>query len=490
MLSNSIIIQKKHSSFLFTTDLESDDIISELQLGLFLEKLPSNEDKKVNIAFVVGEGNSAIKVLRQEKMIENFKAIGLLKKCNLQIIRGYNSFDGSQKDFKTDGLESLSKNTVNLTLDKEAANKAKNENYENALRMQSDKEIINFLSANPNTAIINLKPPRELISISKTSAGNNILSKHKFYGTGSYNHRSLFDKNNIQAGQNELINLLNKFNETFIFETYSGHEENSTSIENSPLLFEMLANAKLGELLYYLDKFIDLWADHLLAADRLNLPKHLNCLVETKEIDVSQSEEIQKMFNSKKSDISNDQFSKCKQMVKSLVEKLKGNKIKLASAQKVDRLLKKWANITGCSKQFVNADPALTAIIFGNCPQTTYNFRKTKVSFNGSYTVLNENKDQSSNVHICLPGNLSVTDYNSLRKTERDTKQKPAILQEAQNGLFIEIQKDLLKTTSDIHSATQKLNKAKIAGLQTESMFMMTQEKVTSVTQGQLEYKF
>jgi hypothetical protein len=545
MLSHSIIAQKKHSDFIFSTDLESDDIVSILQFAQFLKELNTKgEVKQSNVAFLVGEGNSAIKVERLKKYLTHLQSLGFFQQCELQIIRGYSHHWGPQKDFKTDGQESLSQEEIQQILQKEAANEAKQDigDYENNLQMIAQNQIVDFLSKYPNTAMINLKPPRELIDISKSPEKKAVLSKSVYYGTGSYNHRALFDPKKKKACQDELLGLLKQFKETFVFETYSAHESNSTSMKNAPALFGMLASAKPKESLYFLAKFIDLWGDHLLAADRAALPKQLAQLVEAKQINKEEEKALLTMFNDKRAHISDDQFSHYKKMFASLGNKIEnanktvtallaadremlptkltqlieakqidveqgkallttlGDKIDninedqmtqckkmleslltknnetLTCLQKIGRLLGKWANITECDRQFVNADPALTAVLFGHCSQASFNMAKTAISFNGDYTVLSEAKEQASNIHICLPGNLSVMEYNNLRNSEKELKEKPASLKEAQKFLFSEVQNSLLKTIKIIHEETQQLAQSEQSNLIAKSVFSGSKE--------------
>lgn len=487
MLTHSPLVKKNHLNYVFSTDLESDDLVAELQFAEFLKELANKEAKQqINVAFLVGEGYSAIKVARQEKMIASLKEAGFLqhKNLHLQVIRGYNDFTGSQKSFLADGQECLSEEEIATTLEKAA--EVKNEQ----VQITAQQQLTEFLEKHPNTAIINIKPPRELLDIAKTAAGKELLAGHCYYGTGSYNHRATIDPKKKAENQQELLSLLNSFKETFLFETYSAHESNSLSMNNTPALFSLLDDAKPGEPLYYLAHFIDAWGEYLLAEDRQSLPKHLTVLQKAGQLDEKQVQALHALFKGQRADITTEQFAGHKAFLKQLSDKLgkiespnEEQKAALASSQKLDRLLGKWSNITESRRQFVNADPAWTSIIFGQCQPASYHLAKTQLDFNGDYTILKESKD--SRVHICLPGQLSVTEYNDMRKP----KEKPAALKEAQAALFVEIQQHILATVKNIHDATKsaKLASAASSSLSSDQRLFKAKKEETPALSPALE---
>src|SRR5439155_2886452 len=127
-----------------------------------------------------------------------------------------------------------------------------------------------------------------------------------------------------------------------------------------------------------------------LSANPKILISNLPFIVEKNLIsDVEQGKAILSIFAADPKNISDEKFEQCKKLLESI--KNKNNEI-LTCLQKVGRLLTKWTNITECERQFVNADPAWTAILFGHCSPKSYQMTKTEISFNGDYTVLNEAK--------------------------------------------------------------------------------------------------
>src|SRR5690348_8805420 len=92
-----------YNNFLYCTDLEPDDIISIMIFVLRISQQAKQSITPINVSFLVGEGDSRIKFARIQKIIENYRSVGLLENVNISYIQGYSDFKGAQKDFKTDG---------------------------------------------------------------------------------------------------------------------------------------------------------------------------------------------------------------------------------------------------------------------------------------------------------------------------------------------------------------------------------------------------
>ena len=99
-----------------------------------------------------------------------------------------------------------------------------------------------------------------------------IFKNHVFACTGSYNFRTVYwDPKTKTATQQKIIDLLNSFAKSYVYETYSTTNKNSTDSYNAPAFFSLVENADKNTILGKLKIFIQDFADHTLSGDRKRL---------------------------------------------------------------------------------------------------------------------------------------------------------------------------------------------------------------------------
>lgn len=208
-------------NILITTDLEPDDLIALL---ILVKNIP----KDIKIGFVVGEGHSRIKYQR------------IARYCELMNFKNYKVFEsiGSTKDFVYDGLDIFNSEFVENIREN---NKSLSEINLNGLKTL--KEFIN----SGETAIIMLKPPRELMEI--WSNDNSFFNKTKMIGYMSFNLRSLW--NSKQWSQQQVVDFLNSFESVIYYETFLATGEKNSMSKSTKFPFDKLPG--------YIKKLISLW---------------------------------------------------------------------------------------------------------------------------------------------------------------------------------------------------------------------------------------
>jgi len=425
---------KNHESYLFCTDLEPDDVQAQRQLFQHLKLLAQTENPIVQrrVCFVVGEGHGPLKYARQQRLIEQFKAEGLLSdNIAIQIIEGCSTDHGPQRGFEEEGFEVLTQAEIAI------ARKRPREPIETV-----NKNISEFIKVNKNTLVISLKPVFELLNLHKRDP--DIFKQHVFAGSGGFNFRAIFPKrpfkNNfkaadpyraalkkyeidLQLSQESVINLLNAFKEAYMYETFTATRTSSTSELNAAEFFKSLKAASRASSLGSLKVLIENWGEHLLSKDRAGLPEVLQEIINRSAGKInSQDQTI--ILDNVCIKLYKELSAETLQSIYAVVDKVKdalGQNDSIYVGLK--RLVNKWKNMTECGLQFVNADPGILAVMTGAC-EDTLELKPVKLSFIGDYTRLAALPAGKPIIFSYAPKGLSIDDVQKddklLEPAEKD----------------------------------------------------------------------
>ena len=454
-----IVRINQHQNFLYYTDLEPDDVVSIMIFVYRISQQAKQSITPIKLAFLVGEGDSAIKIARMQKLINEYKEIGLLQNTEISLIQGYSDYSGAQKEFLADGEDLLSTKEIN------EAKQIFPNGSDPKTKQQARSNINQFLTTNPNTLVISLKPMRELQDIANEN--NMVFNQHVLACTGSYNFRSICSgTESEEALQKKLVMLLNSFSRSYIYETYSTTETNSTSSLNATEFFNLVTRADKNTLLGKLKIFIDNWKNYLLENDR-----KVGLLEVLKKLNTAINEENQQAFkHALNGDFTENAWKLLRPIIDEGQKKYVDNKELLSAFQKLGRLLGKWKNITQAPMQIVNADPGLLAVLTGDCDAHLC-IQPVEIAFQGQFTILKlpeENKTESCRTFVYLPGaKTTLTNYLQLREQEKEQKTKPKELQISQEDLLNDINRVITTTGIEINALTmshqQKLQRSTIS---------------------------
>lgn len=449
---------QKHTNFLYATDLEPDDIVS---LMLFISQISEQAKQSpipLKIAFLVGEGNSAIKVARMNKLIEKYQNIGLLKNVCTSVIQGYSDIYGAQKNFKEDGKDLLSEQEIKSAL------QTLPDGTQSETKLRACDSVKGFLNDHANTLVISIKPMRELQDL--YNKDNTVFQNHVLACTGSYNFRSICwsrEKAEEARLQANLLNMCNAFSQSYIYETFSTTESNSTSNQNAPAFFNLVENAADDELLGTLRLFINQWKMHLLADDRRRLPELLNKLN-----DILSPEQKELFSTALQSNFTDDYWKVLRPIVDENLKKFAENKEAIDNLQSLSRLMGKWKNLTQAHLQTVNADPGLIAVLTGACDDNL-SIQAAKFGFQGAYTQLSQ-PDENTHTLVYLPGkDTTLAQYLAWRQTENASKCKVVELKSLQENLLNNINTAITTSGNYIQALTMQTHLQKAARLVTLS---------------------
>ncbi len=227
--------------FAIFTDLEPDDVLAIYTLLKY--------KKQKFVLFIVGEGNSNIKVERMSYFAKLMKNDGVLE--NYRILKGF----PSEKDYFNEGLaESIELKEIPHCL-----------TYNDVF---NDDFFKNKILENETFNMIYIKPVYELLFIP-----DNIANLTHFICYGSFNIRTVsISKNPIEFPKidntmtykimEDLIN--NKFKSTFLFDTFNAFgSNNSINGTKNPEFFLKLENSNQESLKYFY-KLMLYWNMHIL----------------------------------------------------------------------------------------------------------------------------------------------------------------------------------------------------------------------------------
>lgn len=244
------------------TDLEPDDIIAIT----LLENYNKAQKNKYKFNYIVGEGDSLTKTFRMEKLLQILNEN--LKKYD-NIFQGFDS----DKKYESDGFELLETNNffkkINIDHNLEKDFYKNLEWYskfelDNKNKLFTSQDNLEYDSKNKSKIYMDhyktlhkeadfnicLKPPRELIKLWKNIDID--LSNKTVAIYGSFNIRCLMKK----YSKDNIIDFLNSFKETYLYETYHMTDNNSFF---SPLLTKekmsgyILRNIYFWNLSIYVD---------------------------------------------------------------------------------------------------------------------------------------------------------------------------------------------------------------------------------------------
>lgn len=382
------------NSVLIATDLEPDDFIAILIALDEISKKAPRLDQPFQLGFLVGEGHSGIKLARINAMLDKAKKIGLLDNVNVTTIQGYSHYQGSQKNFITDGREILSEQALH-----DATSNAP-DIISSEDRAKTQRQILEFFYQSQESLVISLKPLHEFQDLLREYEVT--LHHQTFVCTGSYNFRASWkwlppdpalskseaeaqQRKQLQREQAKTLTLLDNFKDALVYETHSTTEKNATNAQNAPDLFASIQSASDNSLIKSFQQLMMNWTQHLLQKDREDISQYVEKLS-----DVLTKEDCLAFNKVRQQDFETSLFQQLKQTIQGNLCKLENNKEphtanQISYLQKLDRIIMKWKNLTAEGMQFVNADPGLAAVLTGQCDKEIY-FPITTMKFNGEYT--------------------------------------------------------------------------------------------------------
>jgi len=409
---------KEHESYLFCTDLEPDDIQAQLQFFAHLQLLHSIEKETVKrtVGFVVGEGHAPLKCMRQERLIAQYKAEGLINNnINSLIIEGYSTDFGPQQGFVKEGLEVLTQAEINQA---RASSRTNGETI--------NKTIFEFISTHKKLLVVSLKPVVELLQLHAQCP--TIFAQSVFAGTGSFNFRATFPKKpfkakykeawlyetavqqyniNLEKAQKKIITLIYSFKETYIYETFTATRIASTSELNAADFFTRVKAAPRTSALGILKVHIENWNEHLLGQKKADLPLTLQEISYIAKGKITESD-IQIILDNVYVKSYKTLATEAIQNIYSALDKIKNTLGPNESMYvRLKRLVTKWKNMTEAGLQFVNADPGLIAAMTGACEEAL-EWKAVKLAFNGEHTTLIEPFSIKTLIFSYAPKGLSV----------------------------------------------------------------------------------
>lgn len=450
----------QYDHYVISTDLEPDDTGFLLLFISSVSKHPRLDG--VTIAFLVGEGDSRIKMMRIKKFLAEARKLGLLPLPDSAItfIQGYTNFFGSQEKFTDDGKESL---------DDVQIMQAKSEYPDGTLidtHAQSRAQIKDFLALHPNTLVISVKPMQELLDIADEDAS--VFNSHSLAYSGSYNFRVTWEYvEDVRAVQNKHIDLIHAFGQSLGYEGFSATDTTFISEATSDL-FNILEDTN-APLLQAWHKGIKLWNRYLLAGDREDFPQQLKVLAQIPDSiteEILSAEEIQLLRNPQRFvEIFNQPYTETAAGIKPMLDQLQKPRPGLSASQIADiaylsRTVRRWKCMTEAGEQIINVDPGLMACLIDNDVAT---FVPVTIDFDDrGYTQLTPPTGKSHSFFV-LPAGVSLAkhrEYLALKDMhhvagstqEQRLQQLSAQIQPRQKDLYKAIHQALLNTALEVNA--------------------------------------
>ena len=405
-----------HHSFLLTTDLEPDDVIAIIKIVQAISKQAESSSDPLKLTIVLGEGNSNIKYAFMEKLIERFKSINLLQnmevEClvDVECVRGFSNFNGSQEGYIDDGKPLLNDEEIQSILKKPIEDKT-----------ATLQKIKSFLATNDNTLVIAMKPFGEFLEIEP-----DLFHPHTLVAYGSYNFRETWkstDKNTETELKKKVLTMLNAFAASYIYERWFTVQQTCYSLENDPELFESIIGAKDQSILNIINIMIHNWNNHIIKSQFDDYGKYLEVLF-AKNIFTESEKTFLKQVNPESQN--KKLYSEIKALIESKLQVVTNNDEPVF--EKLKRGIILLENLTS-SMQFVNADADLIAVVTGSC-EHAITAAPANFSFNGAKTgILPPTSD--TNTYVFLPGaDTSVEKYLQWQREQSNE------LKAAQANLF------------------------------------------------------
>ena len=388
--------KRQQADIIMSHDGEPDDIkaLAALVGALTQYKQP------IKLTFLVGEGNSGIKILRMQKLIEILQEQGVLKdNITINVIQGY----GSNKNFELDGVELFgSKENVDTAL---AASKLGNgvslEEHQAALEKLAD-----IFRKNPETFVIATKPPREFIDLCMAEETAELMRSATYWGTFSFNIRTLMSeaedaqvqgedkKAAVLATQASIFKFLSSFKQLYYFESFFAlGSVNSFNETDSASLFAHLDETAFGHAFSQLMKN---WNAHILGTDPEKIAKYAKDDV-MREIVLST--------------LSTNWTAESERVIRDALtfDTIADEKDRKKEEGGIDRKIKKWQNITSKGAQFIAADPVGVLACLGETSHINLQALPFHVNFSEScYTVLSTSEaggaaKAGASVYVIVP---------------------------------------------------------------------------------------
>lgn len=249
-MNNSLLLKitdNLKKQIIIMTDLEPDDLIAiDMLYKYMLKHAVTTKYLFQDPIFIVGEGNSTMKVLRTQTYY-NYNCID-----KVIIKEGYSSsknfnYDGHDIDLYVDENNVIKNKQNNVAIDHYKTGK-------NILNNEDKlKNIDDILSKHSDSVIICLKPPRELMDLYKIK--NEYFNKMTLVAYTSFNFRCLFKPIVTSASEpivtsSDMINFLNSFESTYLYETYHAIGSDNTITGN---------DVDFKKIPLYIQKVIKLW---------------------------------------------------------------------------------------------------------------------------------------------------------------------------------------------------------------------------------------
>lgn len=362
-------------SIIISTDLEPDDVVA---ICLLLNALTSRKGHR-RLTFLVGEGHAGQKVIRLQKMLDFFKAKGLITDdIKTEIIAGF----GSDKEFALGGNEFfLEREAMQAMMEEQGLSSGSTE----AEHQTSLRQLTDLLEQHPSSLIIGLKPPREFLALEDKS----LLSKASLIEYSSFNLRTLIlgamevakarGEDDDLAGV-EVESDIDAFHwalkSVYFFESRPVvGPANNVNQKQLPALFELIESH-----FPFITRLMSNWKTHLLGAD----PEKVADMA----LNADNKAEIIRVLGKDWS-----QYAETRALT--LVDfDQQEKKVK----DKIGLKLKKWKSLTSAGQQLILADPA-TVMAMLDLP---VDFAPADIRFNASY-FSEYFTNPRSNIHVCVP---------------------------------------------------------------------------------------
>jgi len=393
-----------HASYVFSTDLEPDDVQAQRQFFMHLKGL-AQKGARVNrhVTFLVGEGAAPLKVARQKAYLDQFAAEGLLPEgLACQVLEGFGTHRGPQAGFDQEGLEVLG------AADVAAARGRTPQSREAILRALAET-----LKAHPGSLVISIKPVREWLELARLD--KNLLRDHVFAGSGSYNFRATFPRETPQPGasaapdygaaQEAVKGLLASFRTAYVYETHTTTRGNAVMAANAPTFFTAMMKAPAGHSLASFRALATHWGAHVLKFDREELPRLLASLKGTGLVSEDDLKPIAEQALVRPFSDLTEQGRTALYGALDKVTHAVG--VTDREVNRVKRIVTKWKGLTEGGLQFLNMDPGLIAALSGSCDDSVQAV-PVRLDFKGDYTLYEEAPQEGCRLLAFIPAGLSV----------------------------------------------------------------------------------
>ena len=427
----------KRPTIIFSTDLEPDDVMGIYALIAELKQ----QKHPIDLIFLVGEGNSGIKVLRMQKMIEIMREEGLLDDSIVtRVVQGY----GSSKTFELDGVELYgTKEQIDAAL-KASKRGDGSTSEEHQLTLFEISEIV---IASPETFVIGIKPPREFKDLCCSIGTSQLMRDAIYLGSFSFNIRTfmseaeeLAEKNGedkksaVVSEQAMIYKFLTSFREMYYFESFFAlGSKNSFNEKECGAIFSSMENTPLGSVF---SRLMQNWNAHVLGSDPEKIAKYA-------KNEPARAKILETLLRNWTAETEASILSSLS------LETISDETERKKEEDSVHRKIKKWKNISGSGAQFIAADVAAVLSSLGEEDNIGVQVLPFQVSYNDShYTVLSADggaTPTSASVFVCVPSGTTAKEFESyLRFVADKARVEDLIKKESLKGETVSPEKQLV----------------------------------------------